>query len=107
MQKLDYIQRLGVTTIWLPFYPSPLRDDGYDIADYYTVNPAYGTREDFKAFLDQAISIRGSSSQGPRQGDRHDVTFTSGIKSSTTIRRRALFSRISSIPTGPGMPWRS
>src|SRR5690606_37274620 len=41
MQKLDYIQSLGVTAIWLlPFYPSPLRDDGYDIADYRNVNPA-------------------------------------------------------------------
>ena len=43
MQKLDYLQDLGVTAIWLlPFYPSPLRDDGYDIADYYSINPAYG-----------------------------------------------------------------
>lgn len=53
--KLDYLQSLGVTAIWLlPFYPSPLRDDGYDIADYYNVNPQYGTLEDFKAFLDEA-----------------------------------------------------
>src|SRR4051794_26062749 len=52
MEKLDYLQELGVTTIWiLPFYPSPLRDDGYDIADYYEVNPNYGTLEDFQAFL--------------------------------------------------------
>ncbi|NRB06102.1 MAG: maltose alpha-D-glucosyltransferase [Richelia sp.] len=51
-QKLDYIQDLGVTAIWvLPFFPSPLRDDGYDIADYYSVNPIYGNLEDFKAFL--------------------------------------------------------
>jgi maltose alpha-D-glucosyltransferase/alpha-amylase len=42
LQKLDYLQELGVTAIWLlPFYPSPLRDDGYDIADYYTINPRY------------------------------------------------------------------
>ena len=54
-QKLDYLQDLGVSTIWiLPFYPSPLRDDGYDIADYYNVNPIYGTLEDFKTFLDEA-----------------------------------------------------
>lgn len=52
MQKLDYLQDLGVTCIWLlPFFPSPLRDDGYDIADYVNVNPSYGTLEDFKAFL--------------------------------------------------------
>ena len=51
-EKLDYIERLGVNTIWLlPFYPSPLRDDGYDIADYRGINPVYGTHEDFKAFI--------------------------------------------------------
>ncbi len=55
MTKLDYLQSLGVTAIWLlPFYPSPLRDDGYDIADYYNVNPQYGTLDDFKAFLHEA-----------------------------------------------------
>jgi len=54
-QKLDYLQDLGINTIWLmPFFPSPLRDDGYDIADYRTVNPIYGTLEDFKNFLDAA-----------------------------------------------------
>jgi maltose alpha-D-glucosyltransferase/alpha-amylase len=54
-QRLDYIQDLGVTTIWLlPFYPSPLKDDGYDIADYTTVNPSYGTLKDFREFLDAA-----------------------------------------------------
>ncbi|HEY9659653.1 MAG TPA: maltose alpha-D-glucosyltransferase, partial [Allocoleopsis sp.] len=54
-EKLDYIQDLGVTAIWiLPFFPSPLKDDGYDIADYNTVNPIYGNLEDFQAFLDAA-----------------------------------------------------
>jgi maltose alpha-D-glucosyltransferase/alpha-amylase len=54
-QKLDYIKDLGVSAIWLlPFYPSPLRDDGYDIADYTNVNPSFGTLETFKAFIDQA-----------------------------------------------------
>ena len=54
-RKLDYIAELGVDTIWLlPFYPSPLRDDGYDIADYESVNPAYGTFEDFAAFVEAA-----------------------------------------------------
>src|SRR5580765_5122900 len=52
IEKLDYLQELGVTALWLlPFYPSPLRDDGYDIADYFDVNPRYGTLEDFRAFL--------------------------------------------------------
>jgi maltose alpha-D-glucosyltransferase / alpha-amylase len=55
IEKLDYLQRLGVTAIWLlPFYPSPLRDDGYDIADYYSVHPMYGTLEDFTEFLAQS-----------------------------------------------------
>lgn len=55
IQKLDYLQDLGVTAIWLlPFYPSPLRDDGYDIADYHGVNPQYGTRADLLHFVRQA-----------------------------------------------------
>ena len=50
--KLDYLQSLGVTTLWLlPFYPSPMRDDGYDIADYTDIHPDCGTLSDFKAFL--------------------------------------------------------
>jgi maltose alpha-D-glucosyltransferase/alpha-amylase len=54
-QKLDYLQDLGITAIWLlPFYLSPLRDDGYDIADYTNINPDYGKLEDFKAFLEAA-----------------------------------------------------
>lgn len=55
MKKLDYLTELGVTAIWLlPFYPSPLKDDGYDIADYYSINPAYGSIDDFKELLDAA-----------------------------------------------------
>ena len=54
-QKLDYLQGLGVTALWLlPFYPSPLKDDGYDISDYRTVHPNYGTLQDFRAFLREA-----------------------------------------------------
>ncbi|PYV65837.1 MAG: maltose alpha-D-glucosyltransferase [Acidobacteria bacterium] len=54
-QKLDYLQELGVDAIWLmPFFPSPLRDDGYDISDYTSVHPNYGTLEDFKKFLEAA-----------------------------------------------------
>ena len=53
--KLDYLQELGINALWLlPFYPSPLRDDGYDIADYTSVNPSYGTVDDFKTFLNEA-----------------------------------------------------
>jgi len=55
IQKLDYLQNLGVTCLWLlPFFPSPLRDDGYDISDYMHIHPSYGTLEDFKEFLDAA-----------------------------------------------------
>jgi maltose alpha-D-glucosyltransferase/alpha-amylase len=54
-QKLDYLQALGVDCLWLmPIYPSPLLDDGYDIADYYGVHPDYGTLDDFKTFLAEA-----------------------------------------------------
>ena len=54
-EKLDYLESLGVTCLWLlPFYPSPLRDDGYDIADYGDVNPAYGALRDFRRFVTEA-----------------------------------------------------
>jgi maltose alpha-D-glucosyltransferase/alpha-amylase len=54
-EKLDYLQWLGVDCVWLlPMYPSPLRDGGYDIADFFTIHPDYGTVEDFKGFVDQA-----------------------------------------------------
>jgi maltose alpha-D-glucosyltransferase / alpha-amylase len=54
-QKLDYIQELGVNTIWLlPFYPSPLRDDGYDIADYTNIHPDYGSLDDLRTFIQEA-----------------------------------------------------
>lgn len=54
-QKLDYLQRLGVDCIWLqPLYPSPLKDDGYDISDYYNIHPQYGTLADFKELLEAA-----------------------------------------------------
>ncbi|HRD66012.1 MAG TPA: maltose alpha-D-glucosyltransferase [Candidatus Competibacter sp.] len=58
-QRLDYLQDLGVDTLWLmPFYPSPLRDDGYDISDYRDVHPHYGTLADFRAFV-RAAHARG------------------------------------------------
>jgi maltose alpha-D-glucosyltransferase/alpha-amylase len=54
-QRLDYLQQLGVTAVWLlPFYPSPLRDDGYDIADYTSIHPDYGTLADFRRFVEEA-----------------------------------------------------
>jgi maltose alpha-D-glucosyltransferase/alpha-amylase len=55
IEKLDYIAELGVSAVWLlPFYPSPLKDDGYDIADYTAVHPNYGSTEDFREFLSAA-----------------------------------------------------
>ena len=55
MEKLPYLEDLGVTAIWLlPFYPSPLKDDGYDISDYYHINPSYGDIKQFKLFLKEA-----------------------------------------------------
>ena len=96
-QKLDYLQGLGVTCLWLlPFYPSPLRDDGYDIADYENVHPSYGTLDDFERFVDEAhkrgIRVHhraghqphlGSASVVPggaraRRRDRPSATSTSG-----------------------------
>jgi maltose alpha-D-glucosyltransferase/alpha-amylase len=57
--KLDYLRDLGVDCLWLmPMYPSPFRDDGYDIADYYSIHPSYGTLDDFRAFLDAAHARR-------------------------------------------------
>jgi maltose alpha-D-glucosyltransferase / alpha-amylase len=51
LRRLDYLQGLGITTIWLmPFQPSPGKDDGYDISDYYGVDPRYGTLGDFVEF---------------------------------------------------------
>ena len=59
LRRLDYIEALGVTCLWLlPFFPSPRRDDGYDIADYRQVHPDYGTLDDFRTFL-QAAHSRG------------------------------------------------
>lgn len=59
ISKLDYLQDLGVTAIWLlPFFPSPLRDDGYDIADYYSINALYGNTDSFKELMKEAHSRR-------------------------------------------------
>ena len=59
LTKLDYLHDLGIDCIWLlPMYPSPFRDDGYDISDYYNIHSSYGTLDDFRAFLD-AAHVRG------------------------------------------------
>ena len=123
MTKLDYLQSLGVTAIWLlPFYPSPLRDDGYDIADYYNVNPQYGTLADFRAFLKEAhqrglrviteLVINHTSDQNPwfqrarrAKKVRWSAISTSGATRRTSTRTPASSSRISSRPTGRGTRW--
>ncbi len=57
-EKLDYIKNLGATCVWLlPFFPSPMRDDGYDIADYRNINPAFGTTHDFRQFVKAAHDL--------------------------------------------------
>src|SRR5690349_9740243 len=55
LQKLDHLKELGVTAIWLlPFFSSPLKDDGYDISDYYSIHPDYGNVNEFRKFLQEA-----------------------------------------------------
>ena len=55
IQKLDYLEWLGIDCLWLlPFYPSPLRDDGYDVADFRSIATSYGTMEDFRRLLEEA-----------------------------------------------------
>src|SRR5438094_1204691 len=90
--KLAYLTELGVTAVWLlPFYPSPLRDDGYDIADYFDVNPSFGTLDDFRALLDAAhqrnlrviteLVINHTSDQNPwfQKSRRAVATAASGV----------------------------
>jgi len=119
--KLEYIRDLGVNTIWLmPFYPSPLKDDGYDIADYKGIHPQFGTLDDFRAMLLQAhrlglkvvteLIINHTSDQHPwfqPRADRRPVR-RNGISTSGTIPIRNIPKRASSfsIPrlrTGPGI----
>ncbi len=91
-RKLDYLQDLGVSAIWLmPFCPSPLRDDGYDIADYRNIHPAYGTLRDFKRFLAEAHH------RGLRVITELVVNHTSDQHAWFQRARRAK----------PGSPWRN
>jgi 1,4-alpha-glucan branching enzyme len=68
--RLDYLRDLGVTAIWLlPFYPSPMRDDGYDVSDYRNVHPSYGTRNDFRLLeLLRTAGDDGADLQAPVHG---------------------------------------
>ena len=121
-KKLDYLQDLGITAIWLlPFFPSPWRDDGYDISDYNDVHPAYGTLRDFQTFPETGPSPRDPrphrSGAEPhlrpaslvpalaprRRPERAGAISMSGATPPTNIRTRASSSRISKPPTGPGI----
>jgi maltose alpha-D-glucosyltransferase/alpha-amylase len=89
--RLDYIQGLGVTAVWLlPFFPSPLRDDGYDIANYRDVNPLYGTLYDFQLFLEEA--------------HRRDLKVVTELVMNHTSDQHVWFQR--SRYAAPGTPWR-
>ncbi|HEX5614132.1 MAG TPA: maltose alpha-D-glucosyltransferase [Acidimicrobiia bacterium] len=85
--RLDYIRDLGVTAIWLlPFYPSPLRDDGYDIADYRNVNPIYGDLRAFKRFL--------------REAHRRDLRVITEVVMNHTSDQHPWFQRARRAPAG-------
>ena len=85
--KLDYIQSLGVNTLWLlPFYPSPLRDDGYDIAEYKGINPQYGTLDDFARFMEEA--------------HRRDLRVITELVVNHTSDQHAWFQRARHAPSG-------
>ena len=95
LAKLDYIAELGVDAIWLlPFYPSPRRDDGYDIADYRNVHPDYGTLADVKRFIQEAHA------RGMRSRARIIATTTFGPIRTRSTKRRASSSSTRSRRTG-------
>ncbi len=119
--KLEYIRDLGVNTIWLmPFYPSPLKDDGYDISDYQNVHPQFGTLDDFRAMLHEAhrlglkviteLIINHTSDQHPwfqaararAGGLRRSAISTSGATPTRNTSTRASFSPTPKPRTGPG-----
>ncbi len=86
-EKLDYLADLGITAVWLlPFYPSPLRDDGYDIADYYRVHPNYGTPQDFRRFLKEA--------------HRRDIRIITELVINHTSDQHSWFQRARRAPAG-------
>ncbi len=92
IDKLDYLQWLGVDCLWLlPFFPSPLRDDGYDIADYHNIDPMYGNLEDFKELLQEAHS-RG-------------IRVLSDLVMNHTSDQHRWFQRARSSPDNPYRNW--
>ena len=121
IQKLDYLQDLGVTCVWLlPFFPSPLKDDGYDIADYLNIHPMYGTLADFRSFLDAAherelqviieLVMNHTSDQHPWRGTprrgRPSATIPTRATANNQTRTRGLSSPTPKNRTGLGIRWR-
>jgi glycosidase len=112
--RLEYIQSLGVNVIWLlPFYPSPQKDDGYDIADYRGIHPAYGTLADFREFVREAhrrglrviteLVINHTSDQHPWfQSARRAPAGSYGASPPIDTRTRASYSPTPSSRTGAG-----
>jgi maltose alpha-D-glucosyltransferase/alpha-amylase len=91
LKKLPYLEDLGITAVWiLPFFPSPLRDDGYDIADYFSINPDYGTLGDFREFL--------------REAHARGIRVIIELVLNHTSDQHAWFQR--SRRARPGSPWR-
>jgi maltose alpha-D-glucosyltransferase/alpha-amylase len=90
-EKLDYLHDLGITALWLlPFYPSPLKDDGYDIADYMSIHPSYGTMHDFSTFL--------------REAHRRGIRVITELVLNHTSDQHAWFQRARR--SSPGSRWR-
>jgi maltose alpha-D-glucosyltransferase / alpha-amylase len=86
-QRLDYLHEIGITALWLlPFYPSPLRDDGYDISDYHSVHPDFGTLEDLRTFL--------------REAHRRGLRVITELVINHTSDQHAWFQRARRAPTG-------
>ena len=124
-EKLDYLQDLGVTALWLlPFYPSPLRDDGYDIADYTDINPHLRHPRRFQSLPARGPRARPAghhraghqphlrpaslvSARAARAaGQPSSATSTSGATRPTSTRRPHHLQGFRDTPTGPGTPWR-
>ena len=121
IQKLDYLEDLGINTIWLlPFYPSPQKDDGFDIIEHCDVHPDYGTLADFKQFLKEAhrrglrvlteLILNHTSDQHPwfkrsaeRNPDLAIVIFMYGAILRKNTKKRGSFFRQKNLRTGPGM----
>jgi hypothetical protein len=121
ISKLDYIADLGVNAIWvLPFYPSPLLDDGYDISGYRDVHPDYGTLADFRQFVRAAhardirvitdleittppTNTRGFSGPGAQSRDRYGAISMFGPTMTKSMLARASSSLTRNAPIGPGI----